>query len=341
MSDMYLKANTLDDLLHRVLSRLLSRRGKGITASRGATLERTGVLLHLSNPRARLSRTARRSQIFSCLGELMWYLAGSNSVKFIDYYVPAYKQESIDGKTIPSAYGPRLFGDGKQVSTVVSLLKDRQNSRRAVIQIFDANDLLEDGAISPPCTCSLQFMVRNGRLHAFTSMRSNDAYRGLPHDVFAFTMLQELVANSLGVKLGTYKHYVGSLHLYESDLEAAQQYLDDGFQESFEMPPMPVGDQFGEVAKLLKIESKIRRKVKVNLDKAELLPYWKDVARLLRIYRFYRDNDTRGMARQMAKLSTTSYNQFVEAKRRHAELKALGTPVQRHLFAESSLESAG
>jgi thymidylate synthase len=35
-----------------------------------------------------------------------------------------------------------------------------------------------------------------------TTMRSNDAYLGLPHDVFCFTMLQEIIARSLGREIG-------------------------------------------------------------------------------------------------------------------------------------------
>lgn len=38
-------------------------------------------------------------------------------------------------------------------------------------------------------------------------MRSNDAYLGFPHDVFFFTMIQELVARSLGIRVGDYHHF--------------------------------------------------------------------------------------------------------------------------------------
>ena len=49
-----------------------------------------------------------------------------------------------------------------------------------------------------------------------TYMRSNDAYWGLPHDVFAFTMLQEILARSLTLELGTYKHAVVLLAVHAS-----------------------------------------------------------------------------------------------------------------------------
>ncbi len=64
-------------------------------------------------------------------------------------------------------------------------------------------------------------MGRGSNLHMSVTMRSNDAYMGLPHDVFCFTMLQEMVAKTLGLELGEYYHYVGSMHLYMSDIEAA------------------------------------------------------------------------------------------------------------------------
>ena len=60
-------------------------------------------------------------------------------------------------------------------------------------------------------------------------MRLNDALVGLPHDVFCFTMLQEIVARSLSVELGGYKHAVGSLHLYKTHVDAAHQFLEEGW----------------------------------------------------------------------------------------------------------------
>ena len=61
-------------------------------------------------------------------------------------------------------------------------------------------------------------------------MRSNDAFKGLPHDVFCFTMLQEIFARTLGVHVGVYKHAVGSLHLYDKDRQKANQYLKEGIK---------------------------------------------------------------------------------------------------------------
>src|SRR5437764_1309773 len=98
---------TLDDLLHTVMEEIITT-GSPIEPSRGSAVEMIGVQLELSDPRSRLSRTVTRGKLFSCLGEFCWYLAGSNKVDFISYYIPQYRQEA-EGDIVWGAYGPRLF----------------------------------------------------------------------------------------------------------------------------------------------------------------------------------------------------------------------------------------
>jgi thymidylate synthase len=238
----YISAATADDLLRAVLSRLL-KLNTPIAPSRGPASELGGVMLRLRNPRARLSRTETKGKLFSCLGELFWYLAKTNDLKFITYYLSHYEKESEDGRTVYGAYGPRLFAfkGSSPVASAIELLNRNPASRRAVIPLFEASDIVEKHK-EVPCTCLMQFLVRDKRLHMLTYMRSNDAFLGLPHDIFAFTMLQEIVARSLAIELGSYKHVVGSLHLYDRDRAKARQYLKEGWQSTTDMPPMPKED---------------------------------------------------------------------------------------------------
>jgi len=98
---------TIDDLMHKVYESILEY-GKPINPTKGPTKEITGILLELKNPRARLSRTETRGKVFSCLGELCWYLAGNDELEFIKYYIPKYDDCHEQG-IIHGAYGPRLF----------------------------------------------------------------------------------------------------------------------------------------------------------------------------------------------------------------------------------------
>ena len=196
---------TLDDVLRWTYESIL-REGQQIHPTKGPAKELTGVMLEISNPLARISQTETRGRPFSCLGELCWYLSKTNKLDFIEYYVPDYRNFA-DGDEIVGGYGPRLF-DWKSVNQfagVVDLLREKRDSRQAVIQLFDVLDLAGNYR-DVPCTCTLQFMIRQGKLHLFAHMRSNDAFLGLPHDIFCFTMLQEIMARSLGVELGSYKH---------------------------------------------------------------------------------------------------------------------------------------
>lgn len=285
---MYFAANSLDDLLFKVYKQIL-RHGTSIKPSKGPAREVSGVLLKLSAPRVRLSRSESRGILFSCLGELMWILAGSNRLDFIQHYIPGYEEFSDDKTTIYGAYGPRLFGEcpNDQVSRVIQLLNKKQDSRQAVLQLFDRTDTLEPH-LDIPCTCTLQFLVRGGRLHMLTSMRSNDAWLGLPHDVFTFTMLQELVARSLGLELGEYKHAIGSLHLYDEHHDSARRFLDEGWQLHRPMPPMPQGDPWVAVKRLVAFEQEIRTGQGDMPNPHETMePYWADLATLLTLHKAF------------------------------------------------------
>lgn len=312
---MYIAAETLDDLLRAVFSKLLKSRSR-IRPTRGAANELIGVLLHLTNPRARLSRTETKGRLFSCVGELLWYLARTNDVEFISYYLPRYRKESDDGRTVYGGYGPRLFNMRRQnqIANVLRLLKKNRHSRRAVIQLFDAVDLVGQHK-DIPCTCTLQFLIRGRRLHLVTNMRSNDAFLGLPHDVFAFTMLQEILARTLGVEPGTYVHAVGSLHLYRRHRDGARQFLREGWQSTLPMPHMPRANPWRSLDRVLRAERAIRCGRKDVGDGVRLANYWADLVRLLQIYRHFKRGEASEIARLKDRMTVRLYDSYIEGKK--------------------------
>ena len=275
---------TVDDLLREAVS-LVMATGERIVPSKGPCLEVSAVSLELRRPLARASRTETRGTIFSCVGELLWYLAGSNDVEHIAYYVPRYR-ESAENGLVYGGYGPRLFNQRghNQIQQVIDMLRTKPDSRQAVVQLFEAQDLVEPHR-DVPCTCSLQFLLRSNGLRLVVYMRSNDLFLGTPHDIFAFTMIQEIVARSLQVELGTYVHMVGSLHIYETNMEDLDRFLAEGWQTTeLEMPPMPCGDPWPSVQELVRFEESLR----MGADPLEAVipadPYWGDIARLLVVY---------------------------------------------------------
>jgi thymidylate synthase len=314
---MYLAEATLDDLLMRLLTKLLKSKNY-VKGTRGETTEISGVLLRLTNPRARLSYSENRGKLFSAVGELLWYLRKKNDLGFIKYYLKKYEQESEDGKTVHGGYGPRLFAmrGHDQIANIVRLLKDNPDTRRAVIQLFNAEDIATR-FVEIPCTCNFHFMIRHNKLEMITHMRSNDAFRGLPHDVFAFTMIQEIVARSLGLEIGQYKHFVGSLHLYKRDFEAAARYIAEGWQptQDVAMPQMPRTNPWPAIKTLLTYESTIRRGHQAaDFRSIKLDPYWADMVRLLQIYQYSMANQKRKIAGLKKQMHTSVYDQYISKR---------------------------
>ncbi len=249
------------------------------SAPRGLLVkELIGEGFELKDPRKRILRnTGRKMSLSFAVGEFLWYLRGSNSVEIMKYYSKLYPQFSDDGITAHGAYGPRIFGD-KQYKTnswqaIINLLLRDPDSRQAIIPIYRAEDVgLQAKDI--PCTCVIQFLLRSNKLSCITYMRSNDLYLGLPYDVFSFTMLQELMALSLGADLGVYKHIVGSLHVYEKHFENLEKIISANDKTSIHMPPMTQLDAKLK-ARILEEEERIRKDR--EFDPTDIDPYWRNL----------------------------------------------------------------
>ena len=309
-TDSHISSETIDDLMRYVVERILSA-GDRICPTRGSARELSGMLLEIRNPRCRISRTETRGKPFSCLGELCWYLSASNELSFICYYIPAYREYS-DGS---GGYGPRLFNwrGINQFDNVASILRSKPDSRQAVIQLFDGSDTMGESR-DVPCTCTLQFMLRDNRLNLIVYMRSNDAYLGLPHDVFCFTMLQEIMARRLGVNLGTYRHMVGSLHLYKRNIPEAKEFLSEGWQPTTMcMPSMPAGDPRPHIGELLEAENSIRTTGSFDLGRLNNMnPYWADLVRVLLVFRYGHERRVEEMRELQNSMSSDVYDPYID-----------------------------
>lgn len=263
---MFIQANTIDDLLRESFDEVL-RAGQKCKGSKGEYIELLGVSLELTNPRSRLSRTEIKGHIFSCLGELFWYLSGSDDGDAISYYISGYKEFVEADNTVGGAYGPRLFGvkkGGHQFANLIKLVASKPSTRQAVIQIFDEVDLEEPRKKEIPCTLTFQFLLRDDELHMIVNMRSNDAYVGLPHDLFCFTMLQELFAVAISAELGrpiclgSYKHFASSFHIYEKNLPNVQDFLDEGYTSTRSVMSEMPSNSYSILSDLVELEKNIR-----------------------------------------------------------------------------------
>ncbi len=103
---MFISADTLDDALRQAFTRLLRTKTR-TSSGKGLAREIIGATLKIQSPRARFSRTENRAVQFSCLGETLWYLSGSNSLDHITYYI----------KNIGNVRGQRKARDSRAGAT--------------------------------------------------------------------------------------------------------------------------------------------------------------------------------------------------------------------------------
>lgn len=225
--------------LYAAACHTVSRDGVAVSPRGMATAEVLGVHLCLTDPRRRLVDLppARVINPAFAVAETLWILSGSDE-PWIFQYNRALTRYTDDGR-LQGAYGPRMRrwrGRVDQLDQVRRVLIRDPDSRQAVIQLFDP-DHDTRGHRDVPCTLNYRFFLRGGRLHMHTTMRSQDLWLGFPYDIFAATVLHELLAGWLGVELGHYHHFVDSLHLYDKHTDAAANLPADP-QPSSPMPPI-------------------------------------------------------------------------------------------------------
>jgi len=206
-----------DDLLSYLLNH-----GKE-TAPRGKKIkEQLNMSLHVTHPRGNiLVNKARNLGYRAMVAEWLWIASGTDLLAPLLQYNKNYEGFSDDGITLYGAYGPRIR---KAWHQVVEVLKKDNDTRQAVLSIW-APDTRRDTK-DTPCTLSLQFLIRENRLHLTVNMRSSDAWLGLPNDFYVFSQLLNEMACDVEHDIGSLTMNLGSSHLYETNYAAAEEAVE-------------------------------------------------------------------------------------------------------------------
>lgn len=171
----------------------------------------------------------RKLNPWLALSEALALIAGSDLVKHLEPYNKRIKEFSDNGVTFYGSYGARI---AEQIPHLLERLKI-PGDRRAVLQIWDVQDLMAETA-DPPCNDTIMFKLRDEKLHMTVINRSNDLHWGL-HAVNLpqFAILQQYLAMHLETGLGTQTHISNSLHIY---LDGPQQTLTKNMLAAMDEP---------------------------------------------------------------------------------------------------------
>ena len=120
-----------------------------------------------------------------------------------------------------------------QYKFAVKELKENPASRRALMIYTRPNiwlDYNKDGMSDFICTNAVQYLIRDGAVHAVVQMRSNDGIFGFRNDLQWQKHVLKQVTDELNIPVGKIYWQVGSLHLYAKDY-----YLVDHFSKTGEI----------------------------------------------------------------------------------------------------------
>jgi hypothetical protein len=198
------------------------------------TIEVRNAVIVLSDPtRAVPVGVGRKLNPLIGAAETVQLLAGVSDVRQMIKASPQFAQ-FVERDRLWGAYGPRLH---HQIAPTLDLLGKDRDTRQAVMTLYQPRDVMVESK-DIPCTISLQYVVRNGKLHATTYMRSNDVIWGTTYDFWMFTAAQRTFANILGLEVGTYTHHAASLHIY---IDRDQNVIDSLHSYNGAVcPPAPV-----------------------------------------------------------------------------------------------------
>ena len=110
-----------------------------------------------------------------------------------------------------------------QYQFIIDELKRNPYSRRAVMDIRTPDDI---GNSDPACWQHAQYFIRGNKLHCKILFRSNDATKAAFMNAYALIELQNRIATTLGVEIGSYTHRANSYHCYERDFSMLAGYCE-------------------------------------------------------------------------------------------------------------------
>ena len=159
-----------------------------------------------------------------------WMVGGcTDSSTILEQYPNTAKfMEKPKSKELPTNfntfYGPRIL---EQLPHVIKELKEKRDTRRAVISILDKTDLLlldKDESLEFPCCDSATFFIREGKLHIHLHMRSQNMGQVAKLDMYLWGRFTKELADEIKVPVGTFTSSVVSAHVFEKDFEYLRNF---------------------------------------------------------------------------------------------------------------------
>ncbi len=125
--------------------------------------------------------------------------------------------------TIGTAYG-WIVRRYNLIDNLIETLKNSPGNRRMVISLWQ-NEWLETAAL-PSCVWNSQWNITGGRLNTLVTSRSSDVPLGLPFNVVQYAVLNELIAQAVGLRPGKMTFITNDAHIYKNQIDGIKEQIE-------------------------------------------------------------------------------------------------------------------
>lgn len=220
------KFEFFDDVIISLSSEILNL-GRACKVGNCLAKEINGKGFVLTNPLNRWICNPQSSHnTFVQIANVLWVLCGNVDIQWMQRFSPSGENLNSKHSTVNWSGNLKL----NPIKHIYEILSKNPESQHAAISSWNLNHncLLEESS-DTPFNCQVQFIIRDGRLHMTVQTRNEEIFQQLVDSVVKWTLIQELMASWLNVKVGEYQHHVSSLFIYEHNLEHTKDIINAKF----------------------------------------------------------------------------------------------------------------
>lgn len=196
----------------------------------------------------------------SMLSELLWFVSGSDNINDLKAIYPHNKlwdgnyADYLERRGLTQNDGSMgmIYGaqwrawrgaDGRtvdQLQEAIDLIRHNPDSRRILVNAWNAAEVDSDDVALPPCHSFFQFYVAEGRLSLQMYQRSCDMFLGVPLNIASYSVLLHMVARVTGLEAHEFIHTLGDAHIYLNHVDAVRAQLE---REPLPLPELRIADR--------------------------------------------------------------------------------------------------
>lgn len=136
-----------------------------------------------------------------------------------------------------------------QIKNVLELLKNDPNSRRIVVNSWNAKDLPR--MCLAPCHPMFQFYVTDNELSCCFYMRSVDTFLGLPFNLLSYAILTHIIAKTVGMTAKEVIFMGGDTHIYNSHQDQVVEQVE---RDPYPFPTLQINKELSSIEDIEKLE---------------------------------------------------------------------------------------